>query len=106
MDSSAILRRSDPTASARAAIGPPVGCAVGGARRERRESLRLSKGAATVQCRSRYPFVGGSDPGFRRLAPPKTAADAIAWPSRLRRVAPAHKDADLPGRIAGPRRSK
>src|SRR5579862_5289174 len=102
MDSLAALRPSDPTASPRPGIGSPVGFAVRIHPGERRENPRFSKGAATVHYRSRYPFVGGSDPGFGRPTPPKTRS-LVSFVSG---VAPAHGVEATPGKVSGSRRTK
>jgi hypothetical protein len=50
--------------------------------------------------------VGGNDPGFRRLAPPKTSENSIAFAIAFSEVVPAHGIGQSSGEVAVARRGQ
>ena len=58
--------------------------------RERVGNQGIESDPAEIRGGLRGQTVGGNDPGFRRLAPPKTSENAIAFAIAFSQVVPAH----------------
>jgi hypothetical protein len=58
--------------------------------RERLENKEFKETLQKIVADCGVKTVGGNDPGFRRLAPPKTSENAIAFAIAFSKVVPAH----------------